>query len=74
VVAAEPDGKPESTLLALDSSRARAILGWRPALDIAEAARLTAEWYRAAREGGDMLAITRAQIADYRAATARRPT
>ncbi len=74
VDAAEPDGKPESTLLALDSSRARALLGWQPALDIGDAARLTAEWYRAARAGGDMLAITRAQIADYRAALARGQT
>ena len=57
-----------------DVARARALLGWQPALDIGDAARLTAEWYRAAREGGDMLAITRAQIADYRAALARGQT
>jgi CDP-glucose 4,6-dehydratase len=59
------DGKPESRLLALDASRARADLGWRPALDLAEAVDWTARWYLAAAAGGDMLAETLAQIDTY---------
>jgi CDP-glucose 4,6-dehydratase len=36
----------ESTYLRLDSSKARAELGWRPALDFAKTMAWTAEWYR----------------------------
>ena len=36
----------EATLLKLDCSKARALLGWRPLWDFAELARYTAEWYR----------------------------
>lgn len=36
----------EATLLKLDCSKARALLGWRPLWDFAELARHTAEWYR----------------------------
>lgn len=57
--------KPESRLLALDSSLARARLGWEPALDLPEALKLTAEWYLAASQSADMQAVTLAQIAAY---------
>lgn len=59
------DGKPESRMLALDSSMARGVLGWTPALDLAEAIAWTAEWYRAAATGSDMAALTLAQINRY---------
>lgn len=59
------DGKPESRMLALDSSRARADLGWTPALDLAEAVDWTAAWYHAAAAGADMQAATLAQIDTY---------
>lgn len=61
------DGKPESRMLALDSARARAELGWRPALDLAEAVDWTARWYLAAAAGADMQAETLAQIDAYAA-------
>jgi len=57
--------KPESGMLALDSSLARAKLGWKPALDLPEALAWTAEWYLAAQRGDDMRAQTMAQIAAY---------
>lgn len=59
------DGKPESRMLALDSAKARAELGWAPRLDLAEAVEWTAQWYLAAAEGADLKARTLAQIDAY---------
>ncbi|MEC9347465.1 MAG: CDP-glucose 4,6-dehydratase [Pseudomonadota bacterium] len=62
------DGKPEARLLSLDSSKARAELGWRPAMDLDAALAATAEWYRLALGGrDDMAAVTLSQIAAYEA-------
>lgn len=61
------DGKPEARMLALDSAKARAELGWRPALELPEAVDWTARWYRAAAAGADMQAETWAQIDAYAA-------
>jgi CDP-glucose 4,6-dehydratase len=61
------DGKPESRTLALDSAKARAELGWRPALELTEAVDWTARWYLAASAGAEMLAETWAQIDAYAA-------
>jgi CDP-glucose 4,6-dehydratase len=64
----QADGSfPETHFLHLDSTKARRRLGWKPALSLAEAVTLTAEWYRdyyaqlaSARE------LTLAQIDAYR--------
>lgn len=63
----EPDagGFAEKTVLRLDSTRARALLGWRPRWPLARALAETAAWYRAWHEGGDLRATTLAQIARY---------
>lgn len=42
-----PSSTPESQVLSLDSSRARSLLGWRPALNQLETVHVTSEWYRA---------------------------
>jgi len=55
----------EAQLLTLDSSKARARLGWRPRLDFAATIGLTAAWYSAWARGEAMAAVTRAQIASY---------
>ncbi|HWI74227.1 MAG TPA: CDP-glucose 4,6-dehydratase [Baekduia sp.] len=55
----------EAHWLKLDSSLARSALGWRPAWDLTEGLRRTADWYRAHREGEDVLAETRAQLAAF---------
>lgn len=55
----------EAHWLKLDSSLARTTLGWAPTWDLAEGLRATADWYRAHREGEDLLALTRAQIAAF---------
>lgn len=55
----------ESTFLKLDASKARARLGWRPRLPVAQALEWTVEWYRAFRDGGDLRAVTESQIQRY---------
>ena len=55
----------EAALLALDATRARRLLGWRPLLSFDDAVRWTADWYRAFWNGEDIGAVTRRQIAVY---------
>lgn len=62
----DPSPQPhEASFLKLDSSKAKALLGWRPKLSLAEALQWTVEWFRALQSGGDMRAITERQIADF---------
>ncbi len=64
----EPGAPHEAGLLRLDSTRARLHLGWQPRLSLADALRLTADWYRAQLGGRtDMHALTLSQISDYEA-------
>ncbi|TCM21357.1 CDP-glucose 4,6-dehydratase [Novosphingobium sp. PhB165] len=66
-----PDDPHEAGMLTLDSSKARARLGWRPRLSTEDAVALTAEWYRTATRGhAAMRAFSEAQIAHYFNATA----
>ena len=58
----------EAGILLLDSSRARARLGWRPAAALNAALAETAEWYRAFHAGADaatLRALTLQQIARH---------
>lgn len=55
----------EAGLLALDSAKARRLLGWRPRWTLAQALARTIEWHSAWRSGADMQAFTRAQIAAF---------
>ena len=62
------DGNPqlhEANHLKLDSSKARARLGWQPRWDLQSALARTVEWHDAWRHGHDMRAMTLAQIAIY---------
>jgi CDP-glucose 4,6-dehydratase len=52
----------EAGLLTLDSSKARARLGWKPALDFDLTISLTTSWYAAWHGGQDMVAFTRKQL------------
>ena len=56
----------EAGYLKLDSSKARARLGWQPRWDLRAALARTVEWHDAWRGGHDMRAMTLAQIAAYR--------
>ncbi len=55
----------EASHLKLDSSKARARLGWRPRWQLATALDRTLEWHAAWRRGEDMRAITLAQVTQY---------
>jgi CDP-glucose 4,6-dehydratase len=65
---ARPDPGPrphEAGLLRLDCSKARAALGWRPALALEEALTWIVEWHKAVGQGGDARTVTHEQIASY---------
>lgn len=57
----------EANVLRLDTSKARAKIGWRPALSIDETISWIAEWELRHQEGKDMRAITCQQIDRYQA-------
>ncbi len=67
--AGSPPG--ETQWLALDSTRARNILGWQPLWDIEEALDRTVDWFRTWKSGGDMELVTLEQIEDHCAEAAR---
>lgn len=53
----------EAHYLKLDSSRARELLGWRPAVTLTAALQSIVDWYSAYVAGEDMRAVTLTQIA-----------
>lgn len=64
-VSEEPALEKEALTLRLDSSKARALLGWRPKWDIETTLARTADWYNAFWNKADMRAFTLSQIEDY---------
>lgn len=71
----DPESGPhEATHLRLDPARARARLGWSPRLPLATALDWVVEWHRAHAAGGDVRALTEAQISRYEALSATRRT
>jgi CDP-glucose 4,6-dehydratase len=59
------DSKKETACLALDISKARSSLGWKPLLGIDDAVRKTIEWYLNYQTRPDMFGFCRGQINDY---------
>lgn len=55
----------EAAELRLDAAKAAGRLGWRPVVGLEEALDWIVEWYRGWRDGADLPAQTRAQIARY---------
>jgi CDP-glucose 4,6-dehydratase len=55
----------EATLLKLDSSRAKTLLGWSPRWKLEESLDKTIEWYRAWQRNEDVEALTRMQLKLY---------
>ena len=60
-----PEGPHEAGVLALDASKARSVLGVRPALDLQQAVKQTMDWYRRHYEGADARVLCRADIEAY---------
>jgi CDP-glucose 4,6-dehydratase len=60
----------EARYLKLDSSKARARLGWRPGLDLEQTLASIVDWYRELRSGADMRAVTLGQIEAFQYAAA----
>jgi CDP-glucose 4,6-dehydratase len=61
----------EARYLKLDSSKARAQLGWRPGLDLAATLDSIVDWYRQLRDGADMRTVTQEQIETFQYAAAQ---
>lgn len=59
---------PEAQFLALDSSKAREYLGWKPTWNLDQALDAVVTWYKALDEGQDMRAVTLEQINSFQAA------
>jgi len=55
----------EASFLRLDCSKARALLDWRPLMDLPTALDWTAEWYRAFYDGANARTLTLNQIARF---------
>ncbi len=55
----------EARYLKLDSSRARARLGWQPPLVLDSALRATVDWYGQLQAGADMRGVTLGQIESF---------
>lgn len=67
----KPDGAVtgaphEAQMLKLDCSKARALLGWRPAYTLEDALQKIVEWHQAVAGGSDALMVTRRQLDEYR--------
>jgi CDP-glucose 4,6-dehydratase len=64
---AGPAGPHEARFLKLDSSKARALLGWRPRWDLRTALDSIVDWHRRADEGEDARELTLEQIRRFAA-------
>jgi CDP-glucose 4,6-dehydratase len=56
----------EARYLKVDSSRARARLGWAPRWDLDRTLEAVVEWYAALRDGADMREVTLAQLEAFK--------
>lgn len=64
----DPGPQPaEAMTLAVDASRAAAVLGWRMRLTLDQALSWTVAWHKLYMAGDDVRALTLQQIADYEA-------
>lgn len=59
----------EANMLKLDSSKAKARLGWRPRWNLQTALGRTLEWHQAWKAGAEMADVSLGQIQDYETAT-----
>ena len=69
----EKPGPHENTYLKLDSSKARALLNWRPKLDLETTLTWIVNWTKAWQSGACMREVTEAQIQEFVECDAREP-
>lgn len=62
--------RPEANSLALDSSLARQVLGWRPVLSQEQGVEWTVEWYKRTSDGESTREVSLEQIAQFESMTA----
>lgn len=55
----------EATMLKLDSSKARALLGWQPKWSLPEALRKIVDWHKSQQVGDNLTDLCLRQIAEY---------
>ena len=67
------DTLKEARFLTLDSSKAHQVIGWEPQLTIDEAIDKTVSWYKTWLAGGNVAALTRAQIEAFETRVRRMP-
>lgn len=60
----KPDDLHEASLLSLDCTKAKMLLGWKPRLTLRRALEYTSEWYQK-EDGTDFEALCKKQIAQY---------
>jgi CDP-glucose 4,6-dehydratase len=65
------DHPHEARYLKVDSSRARARLGWAPRWNLERTLEAVVEWYAVLRDGGDVRAATLAQLEAFNTLSAR---
>lgn len=65
ILRSDPNDPHEAGYLALDCSKARTALGWRPRWNFEEAISRAAEWYSSYYKGDDLIDVSRAQIAAF---------
>jgi CDP-glucose 4,6-dehydratase len=56
-------------MLKLDSSKAKALLAWRPRWNLQTALQMTLDWHQACKENSDMSDFSIQQIQQYEAAS-----
>ncbi len=59
-------GPHEATILKLDCAKARSLLGWRPALTLADTLAMIVDWHRPVADGANARQITYSQLDEYR--------
>jgi len=62
----DPAAPHEASILMLDSTRARATLGWRPPNDISKSIRATVVWYKAYYQGSNVTAMRQLTLKQIR--------
>ncbi len=59
------NGPHEASFLSLDNNKMKKTFNWSPKIHIEEAIKLSADWYRTWKDGGDLEKLTEKQIKEF---------